>query len=177
VQRFASCRSARQLEGALMASMQSHKAALIGKAGEALVAGELMRRGVDVAYSAVDDGVDLIAFNGRSPDRLIPVQVKTSSATLYSFEKKWFCAPNLVLIQVWHAASAPQFFIFENLQDVELVLGKHALSKSWQVDGGFSVTSPTERHLQKMEPFGSPDRWLRLANRLGINPGPFSGRR
>jgi len=36
--------------------------ALIGKAGELMVAAELMRRGIEVAYPASDVGVDLLAY-------------------------------------------------------------------------------------------------------------------
>jgi hypothetical protein len=35
-------------------------AALVGKAGEALVAAELLRRGINVAYPAFDGSVDLL---------------------------------------------------------------------------------------------------------------------
>jgi len=43
--------------------------ALIGKAGELMVAAELMRRGIEVAYPASDVGVDLLAY--RLPPKAI----------------------------------------------------------------------------------------------------------
>ena len=36
--------------------------ALVGKAGEMLVAAELMRRGIEIAHPASDVGVDLLAY-------------------------------------------------------------------------------------------------------------------
>ena len=38
---------------------------LVGKAGEALVAAELLRRGVDIATPAYDRGVDLLAYRAN----------------------------------------------------------------------------------------------------------------
>jgi hypothetical protein len=44
-----------------------HDAALVGKAGEVLVAAELLRRHIDIAYPAHDSGVDLIAYCAKAP--------------------------------------------------------------------------------------------------------------
>ena len=78
------------------------KPALIGKAGEMLVAAELMRRGVEVAHPASDVGVGLLAYRlseGHAvPAKIVPIQVKAYSGTGYVFQKRWFeRAPGVVL--------------------------------------------------------------------------------
>src|SRR5437867_12988736 len=91
-------------------------AALIGKAGEALVAAELLRRGVNVAYPAFDGGIDLLAY--REPDftRVVPIQVKARSTTCYHFQRSWFRVPRIVLVQVWHVKTSLEFYMFADLQ-------------------------------------------------------------
>jgi hypothetical protein len=52
--------------------------ALVGKAGELLVAAELMRRGVEVAYPASAVGVDLLAYRFQPGNavagKFVPIQ-------------------------------------------------------------------------------------------------------
>ncbi len=52
--------------------MAVHQTRLTGKAGEHIVAGQLMLRGMNVSFPAVDDGVDIIAANGCR------IQIKTA---------------------------------------------------------------------------------------------------
>ena len=149
--------------------------ALIGKAGEMLVAAELMRRGVEVAYPASDVGVDLLAYQldrGQAvAGKFVPIQVKARSATGYAFFKSWFeRAPGVVLVHVWHVAETPEFYIFRDLQDVEAALDSHAKSASWREKGGYSQTNPTARHLVLMEPHRN--RWNRITDYLAA---PISG--
>jgi hypothetical protein len=70
--------------------------ALIGKAGEMLVAAELMRRGVEVALPASDVGVDLLAYRLAPKETvarmLVPIQVKARSETGYTFSVNGFRA-------------------------------------------------------------------------------------
>jgi hypothetical protein len=75
-------------------------AALVGKAGEALVAAELLRRGISVAYPAFDGGIDLLAYREPHFERVIPIQVKARSSTCYHFQRSWFIVPGLVPVQV-----------------------------------------------------------------------------
>ena len=93
--------------------------ALVGKAGEALVATALMRRGVYVAYPAYDGGVDLLAYREHNFKNVVPIQVKARSGPSYTFQRRWFNVPGLVLVQVWHVASEPQFYVFGGLAHVE----------------------------------------------------------
>lgn len=142
--------------------------ALVGKAGEMMVAAELMRRGCEVAYPASDVGVDLLAYRlepGHAvTQRFVPVQVKARSASGYAFFKSWFHrAPGLVLVHVWFVTTTPQFYIFRDLADVEAALGSHAQSASWR-RGGYSVTNATERHLGLMQPHR--DQWSRITDAL-----------
>ena len=99
------------------------KAALIGKAGEALVAAELLRQGTNVAYPAFDGGIDLLANRELNFERVVPLQIKARSSTCHHFQRSWSFIPRLVLVQVWHAATEPQFYIFSDIKQVEQALG------------------------------------------------------
>src|SRR6185312_10037998 len=108
-------------------------AALIGKAGEAIVAAELMRRGISIAYPAYDGGVDLLAYREEKFSVVVPIQVKTRSGPCYNFQRSWFKVPGIVLIQVWYCLTAPECFIFSSASQVEAALGDHATSISWKI--------------------------------------------
>ena len=134
-----------------------------------LVAAELMRRGVEVAYPASDVGVDLLAYRlerGQAvAGKFVPVQVKARSGTGYAFFKDWFeRGPGVVLVHVWHVATTPEFYIFSNLADVEVALDTHAASASWQEKGGYSITNPTSRHVELMQAHRA--KWERITNHL-----------
>ncbi|HLY57469.1 MAG TPA: hypothetical protein VKS60_18035 [Stellaceae bacterium] len=126
------------------------EAALIGKAGEAIVAGELMRRGVSVAYPAYDGGIDLIAYKEHGFGKVVPIQVKARSETLFNFQKSWFRIPGVVLVQVWHTRKDPKCYIFSSIHQVIGVLDGHAETESWIVGGGYRVGDPTAEHMRRM---------------------------
>ena len=147
------------------------KPALIGKAGEMLVAAELMRRGVEVAHPASDVGVDLIAYRlseGHAvPAKIVPIQVKAFSKTGYIFHRRWFeRAPGVVLVSVWLTADVPEFYVVDSLACVENALGGHAKTLSWKERGVWSSTDT---------PRDSPDwtlmqphrgKWCRIIDQL-----------
>jgi hypothetical protein len=139
-------------------------AALVGKAGEALVAAELLRRHVDVAYPAFDGGVDLIAYRGHAFDKVVPIQVKTRSKTCFEFYKSWFGIKRLVLVQVWYAVDKPRFFIFGNVEEAEQALGDHAKTASWMEKGAYTVTQSNEQHIARMLPY--ENKWEKITTLL-----------
>ena len=156
------------------------KPALIGKAGEMLVAAELMRRGVEVAVPVVDIGVDLLAYrlDGAHgvPTRLVPIQVKAYSGTGYHFQRRWFeRAPGVVLVSVWHTATTPEFYVLESIARVEEVLGDHALTDSWRVRGGYTVTAVREHdpNWTRMQPHRG--QWERIIDQLQEGRCTFCG--
>ena len=147
--------------------------ALIGKAGEMLVAAELMRRGVEVAYPASDVGVDLLAFRlGKKqtvPNRIVPIQVKARSEYGYAFQKSWFSrVPGVVLVWVWHVRyeleTSPEFFVFQDIGQVESALGDHVETHSWRELGGYSTTKPTNVHIERMR--SHQNKWDRILSQL-----------
>ena len=146
-------------------SMTAHEAALVGKAGEALVAAELLRRHIDVAYPAQDGGIDLLAYRGNDLSRVIPIQVKGRTSTCYEFQRDWFRIDGLVLVQVWYVTGTPEFYIFGSVGDVVEALGRqHSATQSWLAKGAYNVTNPNAEHLHRMRPH--KDRWDRIAQRL-----------
>lgn len=147
------------------------KPALIGKAGEMLVAAELMRRGVEVAHPASDVGVGLLAYRlseGHAvPAKIVPIQVKAYSGTGYVFQKRWFeRAPGVVLASVWLTADVPQFYILETLVRVEQALGAHAAMESWTKRGIWSSsdTPPNSSDWRLMQLHR--DKWCRIISLL-----------
>lgn len=139
---------------------------LIGKGGEALVAAELLRRGVHVAYPAYDGGVDLLAYREHNFGKVVPIQVKARSASCYNFQRHWFRIEGLVLVQVWYTATQPQFYIFSEFpKHVEEALGPvHSMSPSWAVEGGYNVTEPGTDAIERMQQHR--DRWERVLAQL-----------
>ena len=130
--------------------------ALVGKAGEMLVAAELMRRGVEVATPASDVGVDLLAYqlqgDRKTAGVFVPIQVKAYSGTGYRFLKSWFHrAPGLALVSVWHVVEVPEFYVFRDLTDVEAALGKHAKTDSWIRRGIWTATNPSQDDVALMK--------------------------
>jgi hypothetical protein len=150
----------------------AHNPALVGKAGELLVAAELMRRGVEVAYPASDVGVDLLAYrlspHQSVPTRFVPIQVKTRAVTGYNFQRSWFDrAKGLTLVHVWHVETVPEFYVFESLARVEEALGPiHASSKSWKVRGDYNVTCPGPDSGIRERMQGHRDKWNRITDQL-----------
>lgn len=147
------------------------KPALIGKAGELLVAAELMRRGIEVAHPASDVGVDLLAYQlseGHAvPARIVPIQVKAYSATGYVFQKRWFeRAPGLVLVSVWLTADVPEFYVLDSLSRVKQAIGDHAATESWTLRGIWSSSStlPGSSDWILMQPHRN--KWCRIISQL-----------
>ncbi len=145
--------------------MARHYSALIGKAGEALVAAELLRRHVDVAVPTYDGGVDLIAYREHNFQHIVPIQVKAGSRNRFNFQKSWFRIDGLVLIHVWNVRTTPEFYIFASLDQVVEALGpRYAASPSWMNKGGYSVTDPGPEIVERMQPHR--DKWERIIGRI-----------
>lgn len=139
--------------------------ALVGKIGEMLVAAELMRLEINVAFPSHDRGVDMLAYRASDFRRVVPIQVKTRSLTCYHFQKSWFQIRGLVLIQVWNVSTKPEFYIFSNLQDVEEALGsKHSISPSWKNQGTYNATTPGNEDRRRMQ--AHRDQWQRVKRLL-----------
>ena len=149
----------------MLKAEQYIQAALIGKAGETLVAAELMRRGVHVAHPAYDGGIDLLAYREQSLTHVIPIQVKARSGSGYNFQRSWFDIDGLILVQVWYVKTDPQFYVFNALDQVEEALGPvHSTSPSWANDGRYSVTEPGPEIIERMQ--RHRDQWSRITDRL-----------
>jgi hypothetical protein len=142
--------------------------ALIGKAGEMMVAAELMRRGVEVAQPHSDVGVDLFAYRlepGTTvPARVVPIQVKSASNVAFSFHRRWLeKSTNLVL--VWQLETTPEFYVFDSLMRIEEALGPiFSASKSWVEDGVYAVSRPSVSVLERMTLHRS--KWDRIIVQL-----------
>lgn len=142
------------------------KAALVGKAGEALVAAELMRQGIYVAHPAYDGGIDLLAFKEEAPSIVVPIQIKARAGSCFHFQKAWFQkASGIVLVQVWNITTDPACFVFGSLVDVEDALGDHSASPTWWTKGTYNVTQPGAHHIHRMA--RHRNRWDRIIGRLG----------
>ena len=174
--RLSTCRlSRRRSAGRITRASRKHRdltkinPALIGKAGELLVAAELMRRGVEVAHPASDVGVDLLGYKlgtgQKTAGKFVPIQVKAYSKTGYRFLRSWFHrAPGLALVQVWHLITTPQFYVFRDLDDVELAIGSHAQTSSWIERGIWSSTDPSASDVKLVA--SHKDRWDRIISQI-----------
>lgn len=143
--------------------------ALVGKAGEVLVAGELLRQGIEVAYPATDRGIDLLAYrlDGRHvmARNFVPIQVKSRATSGFYFHRSWFTkVPGIVLVHVWNVTSNPELYVFASLDDVEKALGNYAQSPSWKTHGIYNVTEAKESHMERMKPFRN--KWSTILDRI-----------
>jgi len=144
--------------------------ALVGRAGELLVAAELLRQGVEVALPAFDHGIDLIAYRlpgGQWPyAKFVPIQVKAASGTNFNFQKTWFMrVTGVVLVHVWNIITIPEFYIFDGVESAEATLGpQHTQTSSWRDKGGYTVTHPGEEHRKRMNQ--NRDKWSRITDQL-----------
>lgn len=144
-------------------------AGLTGRAGELLVAAEIMRRGVEIALPASDVGVDLLAYRLnagiRTARKFVPIQVKAFSGGGYRFLKSWFDrAPDLALVMVNGLASTPQFHVFAGISDIEAAIGGHALTSSWIKRGIWSATELSGPDARLLMPHR--DQWQRITDQL-----------
>lgn len=149
--------------------MSRTSTALTGRAGELMVAAELMRRGVEIAHPASDVGVDLLAYRleagFKTARKFVPIQVKTFSGGGYRFLKTWFHqAPDLALVMVNGLATEARFFVFRNLADIEAAIGAHALTASWLNRGIWSATELSMPDTALLAPH--QDRWERITDQL-----------
>ena len=153
--------------------MRQISPALIGKAGELLVAAELMRRGIEVAHPASDVGVDLLAYSLQPGEavatRFVPIQVKAHSADGYSFQKSWFKHPDLVLVLVWNIQTRPEFYIFAGLKAVEQALGTtYSRSASWAGKGAYrgKLNPGVVKRLRPFSGDAAPSGWDALTTKV-----------
>lgn len=151
----------------------SVKPALIGKAGEVLVAGELLRRDIEVAYPASDVGIDLLAYRlikgSIGASHFVPIQVKARARSGFNFQKSWFeKVPGVVLVHVWNLeGSNPEFYILDGLAQVEEALGpQFSKTASWCENGKYNVTKPGQQHYERMQPHR--DKWHRIIDQLTL---------
>jgi len=143
--------------------------ALVGKAGEMLVAAELMRKGIEIAHPASDVGVDLLAYRLQAKQKVatkfVPVQVKTRSETGYAFLRSWFDrCPGVALVHVWHVATVPEFYVFGCLRHVHDALGERINTPSWIERGIWTENKASIGAVQRMK--DHRDRWDRIIAQL-----------
>ena len=101
--------------------------------------------------------------------RVVPIQVKARTTTCYAFDKRWFCVPNLVPVQVWLVTSSPVFYVFGGIDEVEDVLGpRHTHMKSWLAWSVYNVTKPNADQLARMKTHES--KWERIRRLLDKRP-------
>ena len=152
-------------------SLSRINTALVGRAGEMMVAAELMRRGVEIAHPASDVGVDLLAYrldSGlRTARKFVPIQVKGFSGNGYRFLKTWFDrAPDLALVLVNNLATTPRCHVFGGLADVEDAIGGHALTPLWIERGIWSATELSAPDARLLLPHR--ECWERITDQLAV---------
>jgi len=140
---------------------------LIGKAGEALVAAELLRRNINVAYPAYDDGVDLLAYREQYFGQVVPIQVKAASSAIYTLKKEWLRIHGSILVQVWFVATNPEFYIFDSINQMEDALDEtYSASPSWMRDNHYHIPRPQKVHADRWR--RHRDKWERIISRVGV---------
>lgn len=147
---------------------------LLDKAGDLLVAAELMRRGLWIAYPASGAGFDMLAYRLNATPGVsacVPIRVEADNGSGHRFERAWFQrVPGLVLVHVWHVATAPEFYLVESLVRVaEALGGDQAGLTSWHDAGTVNVTVAADPARHRMQ--DHRDRWERVVAQFGTAAG------
>jgi hypothetical protein len=140
---------------------------LVELAGRHRLISELVAARLEVAEPIRDRGVDLIAYAELSEriDRFVarPIQVKASSKTGFSIDRKYEKISDLILAFVWHVAD-PKMAVTYALsypQAVQIAeIKKWTETASWKNQGIYSVTKPGKDIVELLEPHRmNSDKW------------------
>ncbi len=122
--------------------------------GRNLLTSLLTADGIEVAEPLRDKGVDLIAFSDPTSKKFkaIPIQLKASSASSFSIDKKYEKFPNLQMAYVWHVSEPlkASVYIMTYANAVGIAkTQKYTESESWK-SNGYYVTNKPSRELIKL---------------------------
>jgi hypothetical protein len=127
--------------------MDSQQIELLGRN---LLAEQLLRAGLEIAFPQRDRGVDLIAYADMS-ERVrafaaVPIQLKASSRRSFGVDRKYSRFPNLLLVHAWHVddGQKPEFYALIYSEAVA-ILEQMPYSKTdaWQKRGVYSTSAPS----------------------------------
>ncbi len=131
--------------------------------GTSLFEAELTRKGFEVAKPRRDRGVDLVIYTSdpSEPFRAVPVQLKVSTTTAFSLDRKYTTFTGLVIGYVWDIHTTPRFFLL-TYPEAAAVAGEQALSTpSWEKSGYYAEGPITKKRLALLEAYENRWEWLR----------------
>jgi hypothetical protein len=139
----------------------------IGIIGKHILIANLLAANLEVAEPIRDHGIDLIVYQDDADDGnfvACPIQLKTSSSSIFSLNKKYKHFPKLRIVYVWGAENPFDAQIFAlTYQEAESVLVemKYSESPTWQNKEIYTQTRPSPELKRVLERFRvkSPGEW------------------
>lgn len=127
--------------------------------GRNILISKLIADDIEIALPLRDRGVDLIAFadvNNENKFKAIPIQLKSSSKTSFSINRKYEKFSNLILAYIWYASDpqSAELYIMTYPQALTVAneLGWTG-KKSWIEGSAFSTSRPSKRIIELIEPY------------------------
>jgi len=135
-------------------------------AGRHLLIAHLMNAGFEVAQPLRDNGIDLVAYQGKKGTRQFvarPIQLKAFSHESFYVDRRFENHPRLVIAYVWNVSTPDKSEIYAlTFQDALAVLEKKGFAKtdSWTKAGRYFVRNAGKELKDLLKPFRmTRDRW------------------
>ncbi len=144
--------------------------------------GDLLRDGLEVAVPARDRGIDLVAYADLSQQVVAfaakPIQMKAFTTSGFSIAKKYTKIADLIVAYVWYLGEA-QSPITYALPYPSVVVVAEAMgwtaTPSWQVDGAYTTTRPSQKLLGFLEQYRmGPGKWWQLVTGIARQAEPVA---
>lgn len=128
---------------------------------------ELLAADLEVAAPLRDRGIDLIGYRDRG-DMLerftaFPIQMKASSTRGFSIDRKYSQFPTLIIAYVWDLFSTVNGVTYALTQQEATSIAEqmaYTRSESWSVHGKYTVTRPTQKLVELLQPYRmNADAW------------------
>lgn len=110
--------------------LDSQQVELVGRAA---LEAELIRNGFEVARPYRDKGIDLLVFldEPTKPFAALPIQMKSSTGTMFGVWRKYEKMTGLILVHVWNVQTSPRFFLMTYAEAAALIPQRQKSSASW----------------------------------------------
>jgi hypothetical protein len=135
-------------------------------AGRHLLIAHLLSAGFEVAQPLRDNGIDLVAYQGKRGTRQFlarPIQLKAFSRESFYVDKRYESLPHLLIAYVWNVRTPDKSEIYAlTFPDALAILEKKGFAdtNSWTKAGQYFVRNAGKELKNLLKPFRmTPDRW------------------
>lgn len=128
---------------------------------------QLIQDDVHVALPLWDKGVDLVAyFIDEGCMRARGIQLKANEDARWGLDRKYEDVAGLLMVYAWFVRDATAVEIYAMTHEEAFAVfrqlgeGKHLLTESWQIKGGYSFPNVRGQLREALQPYRMmPGRW------------------